>query len=122
MRYNGSIRRDCYRVQLLRTVSAKTIMTTSTKTSGGEKIEFENDRVRVIRVKLGHREKHPVRTRGDRVLIWLTEAHEQRAEPNGKKEEIRRKPGEVAWRTASQHQIENLEEKEVEVIIVELKK
>jgi hypothetical protein len=91
-------------------------------TTGGEKVEFENDRVRVIRVKLGHREKHPVRTRKDRVLVWLTEAHEQRIEPGGKKEEIRRKPGEVAWRAASQHQIENVEEKDVEVIIVELLK
>jgi hypothetical protein len=91
-------------------------------TKGGEKIEFENDRVRVIRVKLGQREKHPVRTRKDRVLVWLTEAHEQRTESNGKTEEIRRRPGDVAWRTASQHQIENVEEKDVEVIIVELKK
>jgi hypothetical protein len=89
--------------------------------TGQEKIEFENDRVRVIRVKCGGREKHPVRTRKDRVLIWLTEAHQLRTEPNGKKEEIRRKPGEVAWRSASQHQIENVEETGTEVIIVELK-
>lgn len=90
--------------------------------TGGEKIEFENDRVRVIRVKLDKREKHPLRTRKDRVLVWLTEAHEHRIEPNGKKEEIRRKPGDVAWRAASQHQLENLEENDVELVIVELKK
>jgi hypothetical protein len=88
---------------------------------GGEKIEFENERVRVIRVKIGQREKHPVRARRDRVLVWLTDAHEMRTEPSGKKEEVRRKGGDVAWRTASQHQIENYEDKEVELIIMELK-
>ena len=87
----------------------------------GEKVEFENNRVRVLRVRVGTREKHPVRERGDRVLVWLSDAHEHRTEPNGKREEIRRKAGEVAWRTASRHQIENVEEKEVELIIVELK-
>ena len=62
---------------------------------GGEKVALENDRVRVIRVKIDHHEKHPVRDRHDRVLVWLTDAHEIRSEPNGKKEEIRRKAGEV---------------------------
>jgi hypothetical protein len=35
---------------------------------------------------------------------------------------LRRKAGEVAWRTASQHQVENLGEDMHEVVIVELKK
>lgn len=90
-------------------------------TNSGEKVEFENDRVKVLRVTIGKREKHPIRARRDRVIIWLTDAHEERAEPGGKREEIRRKAGEVAWRMASQHQIENFEKKEVELIIVELK-
>jgi hypothetical protein len=93
-----------------------------TMTNGGEKIEFENDRVRVVRVKLGTHEKRPLRTRNDRVLIWLTDAHHTRTDPKGRKEEIRRWAGEVAWRTASQHEIENLAEKNAEMIIVELKK
>jgi hypothetical protein len=90
--------------------------------NGGEKIEFENDRVKVVRVKLGKREKHPVRARKDRVIIWLTDSHYVRTEPNGKKEELRRKAGDVAWRTASQHQVENMGEDQQEVVIVELKK
>lgn len=87
----------------------------------GETVEFENDRVRLIRVRIGHREKHPIRDRNDRVLVWLTDAHEMRTEPGGKKEEVRRKAGEVAWRAASQHQIENVEDQETELVIVELK-
>jgi hypothetical protein len=91
-------------------------------TKSGEKIEFENDRVKVARVSIGKREKHPIRVRKDRVLVWLTAAHEMRTEPNGKKEEVRRNVGDVAWRTASEHQIENFEDQDVELIIVELKK
>lgn len=90
-------------------------------TDRGERLEFENDRVRVLRVKVEGHEKHPRRNRFPRVLIWLTDAHEMRTEPVGRKEEIRRRAGEVAWRTASQHEIENLEDTPVEVIIVELK-
>jgi len=90
--------------------------------NGREKIEFENDRVRVTRVELGRREKPPLRTRKDRVIIWLTDSHHVRTEPNGKREEVRRKAGEVAWRGASDHQVENLADARHEVIIVELKK
>lgn len=90
--------------------------------NSGEKVELENDRVKVVRVKLGTHEKRPVRARKDRVLIWLTDSHHARTEPNGKKEEVRRRAGEVAWRTASQHEIENLAESNAEMIIVELKK
>lgn len=90
--------------------------------NGGEKIEFENDRVRVLRVKLGKREKPPAHARKDRVIVWLTDSHHARTEANGKKEELRRKAGEVAWRSASQHQVENLGDDRHEVIIVELKK
>ena len=92
-------------------------------TKRGEQLEFENDQVRVFRVRFGAREKHPMRSRHDRVLIWLTDEHSVRTEPDGKKKEIRHRAGEVAWRSASQHQIENLEEgQEAEVIIVELRR
>jgi hypothetical protein len=90
-------------------------------TQGGSKVEFENDRVRVSRVTVGHREKHPRRIRKDRVLVWLTDSHETRTGSDGKQEDVRRKAGDVAWREASEHQIENLEDQRVELVIVELK-
>jgi hypothetical protein len=40
-----------------------------------DKVEFENDRVKVTRVNVGSEEKHSPRARKDRVLIWLTDAH-----------------------------------------------
>jgi hypothetical protein len=51
----------------------------------------------------------------------LTDAHHVRVE-SGNKEEIRRRAGEVAWRDASQHEVENVAESRHELIIVELKK
>jgi hypothetical protein len=87
----------------------------------GEHVEFENERVKVLRISVAGRETHPVRERRDRVLIWLTDAHEMRTEPDGKREEIHRRAGEVAWRASSLHQLENMSDEHVELIIVELK-
>lgn len=86
-----------------------------------EKVEFENDRVRVIRVHNGSRQKTGTRTRGDRVLIWLTDSHHTRKEPNGKTEEVHRRAGDVAWRAASKHDVEHHNAADAELIIVELK-
>jgi hypothetical protein len=85
-----------------------------------ERLEFENDRVRVVRVTVDAREKHSGRNRDDRVLVWLTDSHHTRATPIGT-HELRRKAGEVAWRPASQHQIENHGDERTEILIVELK-
>src|SRR5438067_13129653 len=87
-----------------------------------EKVELDNDRIRVLRVTLGAREKIAARTRRDRVIIWLTESHKTRAEHNGQSQELRRRAGEVAWRPASKHEIENLADTNEQVIIVELKR
>jgi len=87
----------------------------------GAKVEFENDRVRVLRVKHVEREKHPQASRLDRVIIYLNEGHVKRTE-NGKPEEVRHKAGDVVWRNSSQHQVENLNDAGHQVIIVELKK
>lgn len=90
-------------------------------TTSGESIELENDRVLILRVRINGHEKHPQRERKDRVLVWVTNAEERRTEPSGKVESIHRKAGEATWRSASTHQIENLSNEPVEVVIVELK-
>lgn len=98
--------------------------TTASKPIGwnmGATIEFENDRVRVLRVKHAPRERQPQTSRSDRVIIYLTEGHVRLAE-RGKQEEVKRKAGEVVWRNGSRHAVENLRDTGHEVIIVELKK
>ncbi len=86
----------------------------------GATVELENDRVRVLRVKHGGRERHPETSRLNRLIIYLNDGHVIRSE-KGKHEEIRHKAGDVVWRNRSQHQLENLNETNHEVIIVELK-
>ena len=86
----------------------------------GATVELENDRVRVLRVTHGGRERHPQTSRHDRLIIYMNDGHVMRTE-KGKQEEIRHKAGEVVWRNRSQHQLENLKDTNHEVIIVELK-
>jgi hypothetical protein len=86
----------------------------------GTKVEFENDRVKVLRVTHGSRETHPVVSRNDRLVIYLNDGHVIRSE-SGNTVHHRRKAGEVVWRARSQHQVENAKESEHDVIIVEFK-
>lgn len=86
----------------------------------GASVEFENERVRILRVKHAGRERHPQTSRHDRVIIYLNDGSVARTE-GGKREEIRRKAGEVVWKNRSQHDIENLKDTNHEVIIIELK-
>ncbi len=83
-------------------------------------VEFENDRVRVLRIKHSEAAAPALAAKHDRVIIYLTDGHISRIE-GGRREEIRRKSGDVVWRGRSQHQIESLSGPGHEVIIVELK-
>jgi hypothetical protein len=83
-------------------------------------VELENERVRVLRVKHAKGESHPVAARGDRLVIYLTDARIVRT-VEGKQETLTRKAGEVVWRDHSQHQVQNAAAGGHEVLIVELK-
>jgi len=84
------------------------------------KVEFENDRVRVLRVKHSARESHPQASKQDRLIIYLNEGHIRRTE-GGQQQEIRHKAGDVVWKKRSQHGVENLKDSPHEVLIVEFK-
>jgi len=86
----------------------------------GERVEFENDRVRVLRVKTGAQSQDPLMSRRDRLIVYLRDGHIVRAE-GGTREEIQHRAGDVVWRAGSQHQVQNLKDMEHEVLIVELK-
>jgi quercetin dioxygenase-like cupin family protein len=82
---------------------------------------FDNDRVRVTRVRHKPGEVRPPAARNDRLIIYLTEGHVRRTE-GGRSQEIRHRAGEVAWRDRSEHEIENLGETSQDVLIVEFKR
>jgi hypothetical protein len=83
-------------------------------------VEFENDRVRVIRAKRSGPGSMVPAERLDRLIIYLRDAYIKRKE-GGKEETLRRRSGEVVWRGSSRHEVQVLEGAEHEVLIVELK-
>jgi glucose/arabinose dehydrogenase len=84
------------------------------------KVEFENDRVKVTRVTADHPGTIASGPRRDRLIIYLRDGHVRRT-ADGKKEEHRRKAGDVVWRDKSHHQIEHLEDGHHEVLVLEFK-
>jgi hypothetical protein len=86
----------------------------------GVTVELDNDRVRVLRVRHEGAEQHPRVSRNDRVIVYLSPGHVRRT-ANGESQHIRHAAGDVVWRSASTHEVHNLEDLAHEVIIVELK-
>jgi len=85
-----------------------------------ETVEFENEHVRMLRVKPIGRERHPHKQRYDRLIIYIhDECILHKAEE--KLGKIRRKSGEVIWKSQSEHKIENLSEFEHEALLGEMK-
>ena len=85
------------------------------------KVEFENAQVRVLRVKVGPKEKSIMHQHPDAVAIFVTDTNGKFTFPDGKTEDAIRKAGEVLWTPATTHQPENTSDQGFEVILVELK-
>ena len=85
------------------------------------KLEFENEQVRVLRVKVGPHEKTTMHGHPASVVIFLNDGRVKFSYPDGKTQEAQAKAGQVQWDNAVKHAGENLGDKPVEVIVVELK-
>ena len=86
------------------------------------KIEFENDQVRVLRVKIGPHEATPVHQHSvNRVVTYLTDQDFRVTSADGKTEHSQHKAGEVSWGGPAKHKEENLSDKPFEVVVTELK-
>jgi hypothetical protein len=83
-------------------------------------VVLDNDRVVVRRVRRSGPGPVSSAERGDRLVIYLKDAHISRTE-GGRHEDLRRRAGDVVWRTASKHDIEHLEGGDHDVLIVEFK-
>ena len=86
------------------------------------KVEFENDRVRVLRIKYKPGEKSLMHSHPESVGVFLTDAHAKFTYPDGKSEDIKAKAGSVQHMDAFTHLPENTSKKPFEVIQVELKR
>jgi quercetin dioxygenase-like cupin family protein len=86
------------------------------------KVELENDRVRVVRIRYAAGEKSVMHQHPRGVGIFLTDAHFKFTYPDGKVEDINAKQGEFLWfADLWEHLPENLSNQSAEVIYVELK-
>ena len=86
------------------------------------KVELENDRVRVVRIKYAGKEKSVMHQHLPGVTIFLSDAHCKFSYPDGRTEDIEGKAGDVLWfGEVWEHNPENLSYSNLEVISIELK-
>jgi quercetin dioxygenase-like cupin family protein len=85
------------------------------------KVEFENERVRVLRIKYGAGEKSVMHSHPESIAVFLTDARGKFTYPDGKTEDINAKAGTVQHMDAHTHLPESRSKKSFEVIAVELK-
>jgi uncharacterized RmlC-like cupin family protein len=110
----------------LKNTGTKTPVTTSLDPpkidSKHYKVEFENDQVRVLRVRIGAHEKAPMHEHGlNRVTVYLTDQNFRVTTADGKASMVQHKAGEAVWATPVKHTEENLSDSPFEVIAIEIK-
>src|SRR4051794_36211762 len=86
------------------------------------KLEFENDQVRVLRVKVGPHDAIPMHEHTlNRVTVVLTDQHVRSTDSDGKVETVEHKAGEASWGGPKTHKEESLSDKPTELLIIEIK-
>ena len=84
-------------------------------------VEFENDKVRIIRIKYGPGEKSVMHTHGPNVSIMLSTGTWRMHMPDGSVEDMPGETGAAGWSDSDEHLPENLGDEPMEVVLVELK-
>lgn len=85
------------------------------------KVVFENEKVRVVDVKYGPKEKSVMHDHPALTAVFLTDSRVKFTYPDGKTEEMQTKAGESRQMPAVKHNPENLSDQPMEVILVEWK-
>lgn len=86
------------------------------------KLEFENDQVRVTRVKIGPGESTPVHEHTmNRLVAYISDQNFRITSADGKVDNARHNASDVSWSGAAKHKEENLAATPFEVVVVELK-
>ena len=100
------------------TAAAQDPVATSPKHSP---VEVDNSWVRVLRVKQDPHEKMPIQAHPASVSVYLTDVHQRFTGEDGKALEVKHKAGDVAYAGAVRRAEENLSDKPLELILIELK-
>ncbi|HXO37062.1 MAG TPA: cupin domain-containing protein [Candidatus Acidoferrum sp.] len=81
----------------------------------------ENDQVRVLKAHYGPHEKSVMHSHPNTVAVFLTDAKGTFTFPDGKKQDFAVKAGDAQSAPAASHLPENTGDKDMEVIVIELK-
>jgi quercetin dioxygenase-like cupin family protein len=84
-------------------------------------VEFENDQVRVLRIRYGPHEKSVMHGHPASLAVFLADTRGKFTFPDGKTEEFTTKAGQTMFVPAGEHLPENLSDQSLEVVLVELK-
>ena len=84
-------------------------------------IEFENDQVRVVRIKYGPHEASVMHDHVAGMAVFITDQKSEFIFPDGTKEIVSAKAGETRWMDAFSHLPRNLSDEEMELVYIELK-
>src|SRR5271166_3584452 len=88
---------------------------------GNYKIEVENAWVRVLRVTQEPQEKTPMHQHPASVSVYLTDVHQRLTGEDRRVREVKHKPGDVAFAAAVKRTEENLSDRPLELVLIELK-
>jgi quercetin dioxygenase-like cupin family protein len=88
---------------------------------GVAKVEFENDQIRVLRISLAPHQKSPMHSHPGLYVVTLTEGDVRISLPDGKSRTVQRPAHRSFWSEAVTHQTENLSDKPMQNIEIELK-
>jgi len=85
-------------------------------------VEFENDRVRVLRISYGPRERSVMHAHPANIVVMLTDCDFRFYLPHGAKQDIVGKKGQIlCFEEGFEHSPENLGDRPFQAICVELK-
>jgi beta-alanine degradation protein BauB len=85
------------------------------------KVEFENKQVRVLRVNYAAHEKSVMHGHPATIAVFLSAGRARFTFPNGKAEERSWTAGQALFIPAEDHLPENLADKSLELVLIELK-
>lgn len=85
-------------------------------------VVLDNDQVRVLRVRYGPHEKSVMHEHPAAVAVFMSDSHVKFNLPDGSSQDSNVKAHDAVWTDAGKHLPENLGDKPIEVMLIELKK
>ena len=85
------------------------------------KVALENDRVRVLDIRIKPGDKSPEHSHPAYVMYALSDAKVKFTDPDGTSEEFEVEAGQTVWRDAETHAAENVGTTEAHVLNIELR-